>query len=223
MRGLAATDVRHVFTVNSTLELPGRNLAGFAGHALGGWSLNSLVRLSAGQPIGIQTGFDYARQVEGGRYVDQIEGSSNNPIEGTSAGCTLQTSSQFRYDNTTTLPSGAELGTPDLWYDPCVFLLPQPRGTVGAVGRNTVIGPGIANVDFSIAKSFDLSVLREATRLEFRGEMFNLFNTPNFSQPGSGVFVAASANTRRPSGTAGLINGTSGSPRKIQFGLKVVF
>jgi hypothetical protein len=223
MRGLAATDVRHVFTVNSTFELPGRNLTGIAGHALGGWSLNSLVRLSAGQPIGIQTGFDYARQIEGGRYLDQVDGASNNPIEGTSAGCTLQTTSQFRYGNTNALPAGAELGTPDLWYDPCVFLLPQPRGTVGAMGRNTVIGPGIANVDFSIAKSFDLSVLREATRLEFRGEMFNLFNTPNFSQPGSGIFVAASANTRRPSGTAGLINGTSGNPRKIQFGMKVVF
>ena len=222
-RGLAATDVRHVFTINSTYDLPGPSAAGWMNQVLGGWSLNTLVRLSAGQPIGIQTGFDYARQIQGGRYLDQVEGATNNPIEGTSAGCTLQTSSRFRYGNTTALPAGAELGTPDLYYDPCVFLLPQPRGVIGSMGRNTVIGPGIRNIDFSLGKSFDLSMLREGTRVDFRGELFNLFNTPNFANPGSGVFVAASANTRRPSGTAGLINSTSGNPRKIQLGLKVIF
>jgi len=222
-RGLAATDVRHVFTVNSTYALPGANLTGWMGQMLGGWQVNGLLRISAGLPLSAQTGFDYARQIEGGRFLDQPEGASNNPIEGASGGCTLHTTSPFRFGGTNALPGGAELGTPDLYYDPCVFLLPQPRGVIGRMGRNTIIGPGSANLDFSLAKTFSLSTLHENTRLEFRGELFNLFNHPNFAQPSGNIFVAASAITGRPSGSAGIINETSGNPRKIQFGLKLTF
>ena len=222
-KGLAATDVRHVFTMNSTYALPGANLTGWTGQMLGGWQVNGLLRISAGLPMSAQTGFDYARQIEGGRFLDQPTGASNNPIEGASGGCTLQTTSPFRFGGTNALPAGAELGTPDLYYDPCVFLLPQPRGVIGTMGRNTIIGPGSANLDFSVAKTFNLSTLHENTRLEFRGELFNALNHPNFSQPGTGVFAAASQNTGRPTGTAGIINGTSGNPRKIQFGLKLTF
>jgi nucleoside recognition membrane protein YjiH len=74
-----------------------------------------------------------------------------------------------------------------------------------------------------MAKEFSLAALRENTRLEFRGELFNAFNHVNFNAPGSGVFVTASGPTGRPSGSAGLITSTQGSPRKVQFGLKLVF
>jgi hypothetical protein len=222
-RGLSATDVRHVFTLNSTYELPGGNWSGWAGQVLGGWQLSGLMRLSTGLPFSAQTGFDWARQVQGGRYPDLLSGASNNPISGNTAGCTLQNSSTFRYDGASAIPAGAELGTPDLWFDPCVFTLPQPRGVIGNLGRNTLIGPGVTNIDFRLGKTFNLSQVHENARLEFRGELFNAFNHPNFSQPGDGVFVSASANTGRPSGSAGIINSTSGNPRKIQFGLKLTF
>ena len=57
----------------------------------------------------------------------------------------------------------------------------------GNVGRNTQIGPGFSNFDFSILKKTRIT---ETTRLEFRTEIFDLFNHPNFGQPGR--VVAAS-------------------------------
>lgn len=221
-RGLAATDVRHVFTLTSVYSLPGANLQGWAGQALGGWRLNGLMRVQSGLPIGVVTGFDRSQTIEGGNYPNLKPGESNNPVSGNSAGCTLQTSNTFRFGNTTTLPADTELKSPELWFDPCVFALPT-AGFLGNLGRNTVTGPGSFTVDLSVAKEFSLSQLHENTSLEFRGELFNAFNHVNFNAPGSGVFVTASGNTGRPSGSAGLITGTQGSPRKIQFGLKLTF
>jgi len=216
--GLAATDVRHALTVNSTYDLPGSNLTGVVGHVLGGWQLSGLLRLSSGLPYSAQTGFDWARQIQGGRFPNLKAGASNNPTSGNSAGCRLQSASdEFPSGE---IQAGTPLGTPALYFDPCVFELPLPRGVIGNVGRNTMIGPGFANVDFRIGKSFNLSRLREDAQLEFRAEFFNSFNHPNFSQPSQNVFHSG---TQRPSTNVARISGTEGTPRRIQLGLKVVF
>ncbi|MEW6730214.1 MAG: TonB-dependent receptor [Acidobacteriota bacterium] len=81
----------------------------------------------------------------------------------------------------------------------------------GNVGRNTLTGPDQRNVDLSMIKFMQLS---EATRLEFRAEFFNLFNTVNFANPNSNIAVPA---------TFGKITATSAGPRVIQFALKLNF
>jgi hypothetical protein len=63
------------------------------------------------------------------------------------------------------------------WFNTSAFTQP-PAFQFGNVGRNTVIGPGLANLDFTAARSFPLT---ERLRLQVRGEFFNLFNTPNYS------------------------------------------
>jgi hypothetical protein len=107
------------------------------------------------------------------------------------------------------------LGTPELWFDPFAFTLPLP-GTYGTLGRNTLIGPGFATLDFSVEKGF---AVRENLQVQFRAEFFNLTNRANFGLPFSEVF--------NPNGfvepQAGLITNTISPPRQIQFGLKILF
>jgi hypothetical protein len=206
-RGLSALDVRHSFSLNIVAELPGANLGGIAGYVLGGWRLNTLTRLRSGPPFSAGTGFDRANVGEGSNFPNLAPGASNNPIEGTTAGCAG-------------VPAGEELGTPDRYFDPCAFEL-QEAGYLGNLGRNTLTAPGVATVDFSVAKAFPVAAFSEDAQVEFRAEFFNLFNRPNFGLPSSGVF--SSDGDHLPETNAGTINGTRGSARQIQFGLKFSF
>ena len=111
--------------------------------------------------------------------------------------------------------AGTPLGTPDLYFDPCAFLLP-PANTLGNLGRNTLTMPGRATLDFSLMKNFDV---KEDAKLQFRFEAFNLFNRVNLGIP--------SRTVRNTSGvlnaTAGRIDNTVGTPRQLQFALKLNF
>ena len=82
-------------------------------------------------------------------------------------------------------------------------------GRFGNAGRNIVRGPGLANFDVSVFKSFRWT---EARQLQFRVECFNVANHANFGIP---VTDLASANFGR------ILD--AGSPRLLQFGLKFLF
>jgi hypothetical protein len=113
------------------------------------------------------------------------------------------------------------------WYNPACFA-PSAYGTVGNMGRNALIGPGFVNTDFGVMKN---TKINERLSLQFRAELFNIFNHPNFSFPSTAVFNAGSAQTNYQgtlSPTAGQITslvGTSvsGSARQTQFSLKLLF
>jgi hypothetical protein len=78
-------------------------------------------------------------------------------------------------------------------------------------------GPALAETDFSAAKRISLS---ERLNLQFRAEIFNLFNHTNFNTPNPVVYAAA---TGGPSPTAGVITSTATSSRQVQFGLKLLW
>jgi hypothetical protein len=81
-----------------------------------------------------------------------------------------------------------------------------------------LIGPGAVNVDVSLGKSFDIT---ERKSLQFRAEVFNAPNHPNFAAPTQrGAFNDASG---IPLSTAGIISATATRPRQIQFGLKLMY
>ncbi len=84
-------------------------------------------------------------------------------------------------------------------------------GTFGTAGRNILRGPGFANVDFGLFKDFP--GFWESHRLQFRSEIFNLFNRPNFANPVNNLSAV----------NFGQINNTVGDPRLIQFALKYLF
>jgi hypothetical protein len=88
-------------------------------------------------------------------------------------------------------------------------------GFYGNVGRDTLIGPGLATWDFSVLKD---TRIRERLNLQFRAEIFNLLNRANFNQPNAVVFTPSGV-----SPTAGIITSTSTTSRQVQFGLKLLW
>jgi len=108
------------------------------------------------------------------------------------------------------------LGGPDRYYDPNAFVLP-PNGVIGNLGRNTLEAPGLATVDMVLAK--DSRISGEKATLQFRTEVFNIFNHPNFGVPVQTIF-ASSGQVRAD---AGRITRTTTSARQIQFGLKLLW
>ena len=107
-------------------------------------------------------------------------------------------------------------GNPNQWFNPAAFLQPPANsGFFGNLGRNTLIGPGLATWDFSAVKD---TTLHERLSLQFRAEIFNLLNRANFNTPNLIVFTPSGV-----SGTAGAITSTSTTARQVQFGAKLLW
>ena len=100
--------------------------------------------------------------------------------------------------------------SPTQWFNTAAFAA-QPLYTLGTVGRNTTYGPPMKNLDLSTFKNFQL---RERTSLQFRAEVFNILNHPNFGMPGSALGAS----------NFGVISSTGNYlPRNIQLALKLLF
>jgi hypothetical protein len=99
-----------------------------------------------------------------------------------------------------------------VWFNPAAFAV-NDVGTFGTVGRGAFHGPSLFSWDMGFFKSFTIT---ERVNLQFRAEMFNIFNQVNFANP----------NTNVSGGGFGRITNThpnAGDPRIIQFGLKLAF
>ena len=94
------------------------------------------------------------------------------------------------------------------WFDTTAFVIP-PFGSFGNAGRNILTGPGYQNINVSLIKNV---MIRESARLQFRAEAFNLLNHTNLDLPD--IFVGSPA--------FGAIQ-SAGSPRRLQFGAKLLF
>jgi hypothetical protein len=97
----------------------------------------------------------------------------------------------------------------DRWFDPSAFAAPAAF-TYGNSGRNVLRAPGLANLDFLVARNFRLT---ETTQLELRGEFFNLTNTAHFGRPNATI----------GSPQAGTITATAVPNRQVQVGLRLTF
>jgi hypothetical protein len=235
-KAVASYDVTQNWRFNTIYRIP--DLAG-AGSMLGklvnGWSTSGILTLQSGYPFTVQLGTNRSRsKVAGGVSItgtatssdrpDLVAGRNNSNItSGTTAGCPG-------------VAAGQQLGTKDLWFDPCAFTL-QPTGFLGSAARNILRGPGIFSLDFSLTKDTALRFLGEGGKLVFRADFFNILNNVNFNTPylggatqgqaansGGIVFAGAAANaTELPLATAGRLTGTSTTSRQIQFSLRLVF
>jgi hypothetical protein len=96
----------------------------------------------------------------------------------------------------------------DEWFNPAAFVAP-PAFTFGVLGRNTVIGPGLVNLDASVARKFRIT---ERIGLQLRAEFFNLPNHPNFN------LVGRIINQPNFGGVLSQFD-----PRQIQFAAKFSF
>ena len=105
---------------------------------------------------------------------------------------------------------------PNRYFDGNQFVL-GPAGYFGNLGRNTLELPGILAVDLSIQKNFNFS---EEKYVQFRAELFNAANRPNFGAPSTQTFLTE---TGSRSSTTGRITDTTTSARQVQFALKLYF
>ena len=196
-RGLANFDVRNLGVINASYMLPigpGKrflNRSGALVKALaGGWTVNSIVTL--------QGGFPFTPQLS---YNPSNNGDTRNPV---------------RPFVNPAFSGPVILGKPAEWFNPAAFFAPPPNsGFYGNLGRDTLIGPGLATWDLSFLKD---TRVREKLGLEFRAELFNVLDRANFNTPNAVVFTPSGV-----SPTAGVITGTSTTSRQIQLGLKLLW
>lgn len=192
LKSLAAFDVSQRFVLSYVVDLPfgkgkpiGANLSGAANKIIGGWGINGVTTIQRGFPLGVTASRNLSNSYGGSQF------PNNN---GTSA--ELSGDPQTRLNQ---------------YFRTDVFSQP-PAFTFGNAARvlPDVRGPGIAQWDFAIFKRTQIT---EGVGLEFRTEFFNLFNTPIFRHPGTGL------------GTPqfGVVSGTRGVPRLVQFGLRLLF
>ena len=198
-RGLADFDVAHNVEVNYTWEISAPKWAhGASRWALTGWEIGGVFEASTGVPF--TPGF-------GG---DALGVKSTDP--------------NIDVPNFVSAPGCGSLvnpGNPNHYIKTQCFAVPNPITLRGNLGRNTIIGPGLVNFDFSLFKNNHIKRVSDAFNLQFRTEFFNVLNHTNFAPPLDNRNIFDSAGS--PIGNAGLITSTQTPSRQIQFAIKVIW
>jgi Carboxypeptidase regulatory-like domain/TonB dependent receptor/TonB-dependent Receptor Plug Domain len=195
-RGPSDFDVRHRFVASYVYELPfgpGRNFLarGPLAFVVSGWRLSGVANLRSGRPFTLKAG------------------NNDTILGGPRGGGMVSAFADCLADGSL---AGSDEQSIDRWFDKSAYA--TPPGRLGTCGRNTLRGPNYVNFDLGLARTFDFHFYGEGRRLEFRWEMFNMLNTPQFGLPAANI-----SNT----GTAGTITSLAGDPRVMQFALKFIF
>jgi hypothetical protein len=202
-KGLTDYHAEHNWVMNLVWNLP--NAAGIGGRAsaiVNGWRAAAIVRARSGNPLTPMLQANRSRSLW-------------SPSLGPGTGPDRPSYAPGRG------PADAVTGNPERWFDPAAFALPQ-AGTYGNVGRNELIGPGLATVDLAISRAIELSRFARPTRVELRIEVFNLLNRANFGPP-SLIAFAGTADGEGPLPSFGQIRTTVTSARQAQVGLRFSF
>jgi len=181
-------DMHNRFTLSMTYDIPGKK--SFA-QVLEGWQLISIVSLYGAQPWGpMDTGTDVSGTAEGNDRWDFFGNpndfkSNQNPIpyfpSNTNPACAAKALS-LDGGNPNGLSSTA-LGAFGCYAQGHSIMIPPALGTFGTMGRNVFRDSGFRNWDFSVAKNWKF---RERFGAQFRAELFNILNHPNFANPFGG-------------------------------------
>ncbi|MDQ3666004.1 MAG: TonB-dependent receptor [Acidobacteriota bacterium] len=166
--------------------------------------------LPFGRTDGWRGGSKIARAVFGGFQIGGIfVAQTGQPVNPDVAGNPANTTSPVRPDRLRDGRLARGERSVDRWFDSAAFAVPAAF-TYGNSGRNVLRAPGLVNLDFLIARNFRLT---ETTRLELRGEVFNLTNTAHFGRPNATI----------DSRQAGRITATAAPNRQVQIGLRLAF
>ncbi|HEV2176430.1 MAG TPA: carboxypeptidase regulatory-like domain-containing protein [Terriglobia bacterium] len=208
--GNSQIDITHRFVANAVYELPfgkGRqwlSQGGVAGKLAGGWQANSIVTIQTGTPFSV-----------GAPDLSFTDGSGNDAGRPNCVGNAFAGAA-----SSATGPNGYVGSGSGFFLNPSAFTLQAP-GTFGTCAPRQFYGPGLWDVDFSVFRSFRVG---ESKRFEFRTEVFNAFNHPNFANPGPSVGNPSSFTVQSLlNPILGLGSGGPGDPREIQFALKFYF
>jgi len=174
------SDIRHRVNVAASYQLPSPT---------GGSPINYIARdWEVSEILVMQTGLPYTVTVSGSPS-NTGNGSRANPVPGINPIPAQQSITQ--------------------WFNPAAFTTP-PAFTWGTLGRNTLNGPSVLNVDTSLSRKFRIG---EHKALSFRWDLFNIANHPQFATPNATAGV----------GGAGTITATQRANRQMQFALRFAF
>jgi hypothetical protein len=229
LRGLSDFNVAQNASINLLWALPSpQSWSGFAKAALGGWQVGGIFKINTGIPTTAIINGDPAGLGNTGAdqfgIPNRIPGCdpvNHNYIGGTSPA----------YINVScyTLPT---ISASSPFVSQCAgfpgAVDPAPAGQVycanllGNAGRNTIIGPKLVNLDFSLTKNFPIHRISEAFNIQFRTEIFNILNHSNFIPPeplaGASLFDQTGAPLNN-----GFLDNLATQPRDVQFGLKIIW
>ena len=228
LRGLSDFNVGQNASINVLWALPTpKSFHGLTKAAVGGWQVGGIFKINTGIPTTViingdpaGLGNDGADQFGMPNLIPGCDPVNHNYIGGTSpsyinVNCyTLPTVSASS-------PLAAQCGTfsgaaaPPSGQVYCANLL-------GNAGRNSVVGPKLVNLDFSATKNFPIPRISETFNVQFRAEIFNIFNHSNFVPPeplaGASIFQANGAAQNN-----GFMDNLATQPRDVQFALKVIW
>ncbi len=196
----ASWDIRHSFTSAFNYEIPfgrgkkfGANMNRAVDIIAGNWHANGFLTLRTGPPYTIAG--------------TSCQGTWNRCLPDLVAG-----------HNPNAAPSGGRIpGTNGQWFDISAFAVAAPL-TGGNLGLQSNTAPPTRTLDFSVFKDFRFT---ERFRMQFRGEAFNIANTPQFSQPDASLGDSKLAGGN---GNFGKVLSTiSGTERHVQFSLRLQF
>ncbi|HUS07381.1 MAG TPA: TonB-dependent receptor [Bryobacteraceae bacterium] len=245
-RGNNNFDVRHSWNASALYELPygagrkfGNNANPMVKSILGGWQLGQVWNFNTGLPLEVRvTRPDIVyRDSRNGTYVASPIVANGAPV--TVPVINVPGGGNFRnFRRADYIGGNPFLQTGDRRYflNPAAFAIPAP-GEFGNLGRNVLHGPILSQFDLTVQKQFPI---RERMHVEFRAEIYNLFNRANFAnapaqlnqalgtgmnqlQPGQ-PFTASAAG-----GAFGVFNSTVekavglGAARQIQLSLRLTF
>ena len=183
--------------------------------------------MNTGSPLNVEAQQPRPRGVTAtnveGRQIDLISGGNNNPVLDGGR-------NPDQYFDVSQFSPVVVCETPVAASARCSGFMPA-GGTEhgffqGNLGSNTLISPGLANMDVTFTKNTRLPFMGEAGSLQFRTEFYNILNRPNFSNPATSVFNRARSGRPdeiRANTDAGRIDSTRLSARELQFGVKVIF
>ena len=206
-------NVAQNFVFNYLVLLPDAPQSfGAAGWLIDGWQYGGIFQASAGMPITPLISGDPL----GLRSSDTFDFPNRVP------GCNaISKQNKVHYINAACYTYPAE--TPG--YNPIL----------GNSRRNSIIGPGLQDFDMSLVKNNRVPWLGETGNIQFRAELFNILNRPNYANPlkaATQLFAAAPAPTAAaptpalvgsPIASAGALTATATSARQTQFALKIIF
>ena len=188
--GNSSFDRRHVFNFYYIYDLPFyTEQVGVVGKVLGGWQISGATFMRSGTPLWVTEGADIAGTGDTFASPWNLNGDPKaNANEQFSAGATADQ---------------------NFWFDPTTFSRPV-AGTFGNGPRNNIYNPGQYQWDIALFKNVNLGGTKTA---QFRAEIFNFLNHPNWS----------GADSNPTSGTFGRVTGKDNSVRDIQLSLRFMF
>jgi len=209
-RALSLFDARHRFVLSYYWQLPVPKYAGFTGKLLDGWALSGITTYQTGFPIRITSSadnelmnsFDFELPGEPDQLAPFKTQKPQNTCFGNPLTCNYYFNPQIFTENTGDPTCGGNL------YPGCFD--PSLLGRVGNAPRTICCGPGISNSDIAILKTIPFN---ESKRIEFRAELFNVFNHTQFFNPDGNSTDGAQF---------GQVTQAK-DPRLVQFALKFFF